>query len=139
MHNRYVGSVRADGDDSLLTVTATVTKPTARRALILAAATLAVTVVPIALAGPASAEVPIGWAEDTDVSTGFVLLWLVGGPLVLFGLIFLAVYLPGMVRGDTAAASAPQDQWLGGRKSADALPAGSSDQAGEDGGASARW
>lgn len=129
-------------------VTATVIKHTARRALTVASATTGLVAATLVLAGPASAEVPIGWGEQEPVDKLHVLAFLVGIPVLLFVLIVAAVYLPSLARGERVApgATGPEDQWLGGRRSAGeiAFTPASADTPGtpaeiEDGGASARW
>ena len=93
------------------------------------------------LAFPAHADVPEGWAEVSDVDDLHALALLVGGPLLLFVLIALAVYLPSMIRGEKLLPdhSGGEAQWIGGpRQGVAELPAPD----GEDsraGGASGRW
>ncbi|GAA1923197.1 hypothetical protein [Nocardioides hwasunensis] len=99
------------------------------------------------LAAPAHADVPEGWGGQYDHShldALHTLGVLVGGPLLLFVLIALAVYLPAMVRGekllpDHSGDAHAQAQWIGGpRQGVAELPAPD----GEDsraGGASGRW
>jgi hypothetical protein len=93
------------------------------------------------LAAPAHADVPEGWAPVTDVDNLDALLLLVGGPLLLFVLIGLAVYLPAMVRGEKLLPdhSGGEPQWIGGpRQGVAELPAadGADSRAG---GASGSW
>lgn len=113
-------------------------RPT-RRAL--RAAVLASAPVMALLAVPAHADVPEGWAEVSDVDDLHALALLVGGPLLLFVLIALAVYLPSMIRGEKLLPdhSGGEAQWIGGpRQGVAELPAPD----GEDsraGGASGRW
>ena len=52
------------------------------------------------LATPAHADVPEGWSEPEAVDSLQALLFFVGGPILLFVLIALAVYLPSMIRGE---------------------------------------
>jgi hypothetical protein len=93
------------------------------------------------LAGPAHADVPEGWAEVQPVDRLEALLLLVGGPLLLFVLIVLAVYIPAMKRGEPLLPDhgAGEAQWIGGpRQGTQELPAPD----GEDsraGGASGSW
>ncbi|WP_297620526.1 hypothetical protein [Nocardioides sp.] len=96
------------------------------------------------LAAPASADVPDGWAPVTDVDDLHALLLLVGGPLLLFVLIALAVYLPAMVRGEkllpdhTGSQHLPEGQWIGGpRQGVAELPAADDDS--RAGGARGSW
>ena len=144
MHNRYAVVVRPGDGDTIAPVTATVIKHTVRRALTVAAATTGLVAATLVLAGPASAEVPIGWGEQEPVDKLFVLGFLVGVPIALFVLIVAAVYLPSLVRGERVApgATGPEDQWLGGRRSAGEIaftPTSDAPAPTEDGGASARW
>lgn len=142
-------------------MTGTVSNPTVRRVAVLAGATAVFATSTALLAGPASAKVPVGWGPTYDVDPLFVLGVLVGVPILLFVLITAAVYLPGVARGERVApgATGPQDQWLGGRRTAGEIeftPAAESEsiltedaEAAEaqpegepvrrDGGASARW
>ena len=93
------------------------------------------------LAVPAHADVPEGWAEVSDVDDLEALALLLGGPLLLFVLICLAVYLPSMIRGEKLLPdhTGGEAQWIGGpRQGVAELPAPD----GEDsraGGASGRW
>lgn len=166
MHNRYAVVVRTTDGDRLRSVTGTVTNPTVspivsptgsparrvvrgavRRAATVAAVTSVLLTAAALLAGPASAEVPLGWGEEEPVDKVFVLGVLVGIPVLLFVVIAALVYLPGLVRGErvTPGATGPEDQWLGGRRSAGEIAstptAGSPADAGVEsgGGASARW
>lgn len=147
MHNRYAVDVRPGDGDRLCLVTATVIKHTARRAVTVAAATACLVAAAMVLAGPASAKVPVGWGTQEPVDKAYVLGVLVGGPVLLFLLVVAFVYLPSLVRGERVApgATGPEDQWLGGRRSASEIafiPAVASREnatAIEDGGASARW
>ena len=93
------------------------------------------------LAFPAHADVPEGWAEVSDVDNLHALALLVGGPLLLFVLIALAVYLPSMIRGEKLLPdhSDGEAQWIGGpRQGVAELPAADGDDS-RAGGASGRW
>ena len=93
------------------------------------------------LAFPAHADVPEGWAEVSDVDNLHALALLVGGPLLLFVLIALAVYLPSMIRGEKLLPdhSGGEAQWIGGpRQGVAELPAPDGDES-RAGGASGRW
>lgn len=93
------------------------------------------------LAAPAHADVPEGWARVSDVDDLQALAILVGGPLLLFVLIAVAVYLPAMVRGEKLLPdhSAGEAQWIGGpRQGVAELPAPDSDDS-RAGGASGSW
>ena len=137
--------MRASMSDTLLLVTMHVSPRRssrhvharwARRAAVLAAApALAL------LAAPAHADVPDGWAPVTNVDDLNALLLLVGGPLLLFVLIALAVYLPAMIRGEKLLPdhSGGEAQWIGGpRQGVAELPGPDGDDS-RAGGASGRW
>ena len=141
---------RTVDDGRMSTVTGTVSKHAVRRTATLACATAALLATTALLAGPASADVPVGWGPEYDVDPLFVLGVLVGVPVLLFVLIVAAVYLPGIARGERVApgATGPEDQWLGGRRQTGEIDAsatgstpalGSSESERTDGGASARW
>ena len=159
MHSRPWEGVSAGGD-TLSPVTGTVTKPLVRRAATAVGATAALLASTVVLAGPASADEPLGWDTGPAIDRLFVLGALVGVPILLFVFIVAAVYLPGVVRGERVApgATGPEDQWLGGRRSAGEIAtasagapasgtarstAGATGEPRElgqtDGGASARW
>jgi hypothetical protein len=107
-----------------------------RRAAVLATAPLLAL-----LAAPAHADVPQGWAPVTDVDDLHALLLLVGGPLLLFVLIVLAVYLPAMIRGEKLLPdhSGGEAQWIGGPRQGTAeLPAPDGDDS-RAGGARGSW
>lgn len=93
------------------------------------------------LAAPAYADVPQGWSDPDPIDGLNALLLLVGGPLLLFVLIALAVYLPAMVRGERLLPdhSGGEGQWLGGpRTGTHELPAADADES-RTGGASGSW
>jgi len=93
------------------------------------------------LAAPARADVPEGWAEVEPVDRLEALLLLVGGPLLLFVLIVVAVYLPSMRRGEPLLPDHGdgEAQWIGGpRQGTRELPA-ADDEGSRAGGASGRW
>lgn len=93
------------------------------------------------LAVPAQADVPEGWAPETQVDGLHALMLLLGAPLLLFVVIALLVFLPAMVRGEKLLPdhSGGEGQWIGGpRQGVAELPAPD----GEDsraGGASGGW
>ena len=149
MHSRP-WSLDLLGGDRLGAVTGTVIKHIVGRAAVVGGATAAFVVGSAALAHPASAEVPQGWPETPEIETLYIIGVLVGVPVLLFVLITLAVYVPGLVRGERVApgATGPEDQWLGGRRNAGEIaytPASSgsagatAETEGAGGGASARW
>ncbi|WP_182524136.1 hypothetical protein [Nocardioides dongkuii] len=108
-----------------------------RRAVLL----LGLTVALVAVAGPASADVPEGWSNPDDVDVLWALLVLGGIPLALALLITAFVYIPPMVRGERVAPGAPavENQWIGGPSRSAAELAGPDTDVSEAGGASARW
>ncbi|MCY7396220.1 MAG: hypothetical protein LH468_08750 [Nocardioides sp.] len=95
----------------------------------------------VLLAGPASADVPLGWSDPQDVDVVFAVLVLGGVPLLLFVLIGLAVYLPSLARGERIApgASPMAAQWLGGPRRGTAALAGPDGDQSSAGGARGRW
>ena len=116
-------------------------KPAFRRLLVLASTALGLVAASVALAGPASADVPEFWPEPDDVDPLHALLLLGGVPLLLFVVITFLVYAPSVVRGERIAPGhqVPENQWLGGpRKSAGELAGPDTDDS-EAGGASGRW
>jgi hypothetical protein len=125
-----------------VTTHATPTSP-ARRAARATALTAVLTVVAAltVLSAPAHADVPEGWSEVQKVDRLEALLLLGGGPVLLFLLIMLAVYVPAMKRGETLLPDhgTGEAQWIGGpRQGTKELPAPD----GEDsraGGASGSW
>ena len=94
----------------------------------------------VALAGPASADVPEGWSNPPSVSVLHWVLLLIGVPVLLFLVIALLVYLPSMVRGERRRSSAGEGtEWFGGpRKGTSELPAPDNEES-KAGGASGRW
>lgn len=89
----------------------------------------------------ARADVPEGWSDPDPVDKLDALLLLAGGPLLLFVLICLAVFLPAMIRGERLLPdhSRPDAQWLGGpHQGAAELPA-PDDAKSQAGGASGSW
>ncbi len=107
-----------------------------RRAAVLAAAPVLAL-----LAAPAHADVPEGWAPVTDVDKLQALLLLVGGPLLLFVLIVVAVYLPAMVRGEKLLPdhTGGEAQWIGGPRQGVAELPGPDSSDSRAGGARGSW
>jgi len=108
-----------------------------RRIAVVVAASAAI----LGLAGPASADVPEGWAQPYHVSGMHTLLVLVGIPALLCVLIPIAVYLPSLLRGDRIKPGGPtvENQWFGGpRKGTSELAAPDTEES-KAGGASGRW
>jgi hypothetical protein len=102
----------------------------------------------LAYAGPAAADVPDGWSNPAPVPVLHFLLVFVGIPLLITIGIFLAIYLPGVVRGESVAPAGTRagNEWLGGRRDTAELEAASSkpqtsDDAGDPdtGGAGGTW
>ena len=115
--------------------------PVLRRSLVVLVTGLTSVGLAVALAAPAHAQATDAWPEADPVDMFNVLLVFVGGPLLLFVGITLAVLLPAMIRGERIAPGAPavENQWLGGpAKSAGEL-AGPDSTSSEAGGASGRW
>lgn len=108
-----------------------------RSAVVLGAAALVV----LPLAGPAAADVPLGWSDPEPVSVLPALLLLAGVPILLFVIISVAVLLPGMRRGErlTPGAASHGDHWFGGPRTGTAELAAPDTEQSEAGGASARW
>jgi hypothetical protein len=93
----------------------TTTSQTLRRAaLVVGSATILL----LAYAGPASADIPDGWSDPKSVPPLHFILTFVGIPLLITLGIFAAIYLPGIVRGESVAPAGARtdDQWLGGRR-----------------------
>lgn len=114
-----------------------------RRGVRAAAITASLASVPLVAlaAAPAHADVPEGWSDPDPVDRLEALLLLAGGPLLLFLLILLAVYVPAMVRGERLLPDhgAGEAQWIGGpRQGTKELPA-ADDADSKAGGASGRW
>jgi len=94
-----------------------------RAALVVGSATILL----VAYAGPASADIPDGWSNPPSVNVIRFLLVFVGIPLLITLGIVAAVYLPGVVRGESVAPAGVRadDQWFGGRRDAAELEAAS--------------
>jgi hypothetical protein len=108
----------------------------ARRAAVTAGSLVAVTV---ALAGPASADVPEGWAPETHMSWGHLLVIILAIPVGLALVISLLAALPGLVKGEGLTGGHASGQWIGGPRKGTAELAGPDDEHSEAGGASGRW
>ncbi len=97
----------------------------------------------VLLAAPAHATgTPEGWSDPEPVGSLHALTLLVGGPLLLFVLIALAVYLPALARGEKVTPGDPESEWFGGPRrgvhAADRVDPQALE--GKDtGGASGRW
>jgi hypothetical protein len=109
------------------------------------------TILLLAYAGPASADIPDGWSDPKSVPVLHFLLLFVGIPLLITLGILAAVYLPGVVRGESVAPAGVRadDQWFGGRRDTAQLESASThradDTTGDDqgdrgtGGAGGSW
>jgi hypothetical protein len=111
-----------------------------RAALVVCSATILV----LAYAGPASADIPVGWSNPPPVPVLRDLLVFIGIPLVITLFIFAFVYLPSVRRGESVAPAGARtdDQWFGGRRDTAELESASpsNDEApGETGGAGGTW
>lgn len=123
----------------------TTNSPLPRRiALVVGSATLLV----LAYAGPAMADIPVGWSDPRAVPVLRDVLVLIGIPVLITLCIFAAIYLPGIVRGESVAPAGARsdDQWFGGRRDTAELEPGrstadaTSGEGGRDtGGASGTW
>lgn len=107
-----------------------------RRAAVTAGSFVAASVV---LAGPAMAEVPEGWAPDTNPSVGHLLLLILGIPAGLAVVISLLAALPGLVKGEGITGGHASGQWIGGPRRGTSELAAPDDETSQAGGASARW
>lgn len=85
-----------------------------KAALVVGSATILV----LAYAGPAAADIPDGWSDPKPVPVLHFLLLFVGIPLLITVGILLAIYVPSVVRGESIAPAGARanDQWLGGRR-----------------------
>ena len=90
------------------------TRALGRTALVVGSATILL----LAYAGPASADIPDGWSNPPPVSVLRFLLVFVGIPVLITLGILAAIYLPGVVRGESVAPAGtrPDPQWFGGRR-----------------------
>jgi hypothetical protein len=105
------------------------------------------TILLLAYAGPASADIPDGWSDPSPVPVLHFILIFAGIPLLITAGIAAFVYLPGIVRGESVAPARVRadDQWLGGRRDTAELesarshetPAESGDR--DSGGAGGSW
>ena len=108
----------------------------ARRTTVVVAASAALAT----LSAPAHADVPEGWSNPESVSLLYAFAVLGGVPVLLFVLIWAAVYLPAMVRGESVtAAGSVDDQWFGGPRQGTSELAGPDNDESKAGGASGRW
>jgi hypothetical protein len=115
-----------------------------RTALVVASATILL----LAYAGPASADIPVGWSDPAPVDGLRQVLIYIGIPVLITLLIVAFLYLPAVIRGESVAPAGarPDDQWFGGRRdTAELEPARTSGDgeaegdAGGAGGAGGTW
>ncbi len=111
-----------------------------RTALVVGSATILL----LAYAGPAAADVPDGWSNPAPVPVLHFLLLFVGIPLLITLGILAAIYLPSVVRGESVAPAGvrPEDQWFGGRRTTPQLEPASraaDENEGDTGGAGGTW
>lgn len=105
------------------------------------------TLLALTYAGPALADVPDGWSDPKSVPVLHDLLLFVGIPVLITIGILGAIYIPGVVRGESVAPAGVKtdDQWFGGRRGTGELESSAAGQddgpeAGRDtGGASGTW
>jgi hypothetical protein len=76
------------------------------------------TILLLSYAGPAAADIPDGWSDPKPVPVLHFLLLFVGIPLLITVGIVAAIYLPGVVRGESVAPAGVRadNQWFGGRR-----------------------
>jgi hypothetical protein len=95
------------------------------------------------VAAPAWASPPETWEDPDHDPLLQTLAFLVGVPLLVIAVVWLAVYLPSMMRGQStepALAFHDRSEWFGGpRRGLDADSAAPADDQGAKGGASAQW
>ena len=115
-----------------------------RAALLVGSATILV----LGYAGPASGDIPVGWSDPPSVPVLRELTVFIGIPLLITAVIFGALYLPGIVRGESVAPAGAHtdDQWFGGpRETAELQASGAgreaegAESARDTGGASGTW
>ena len=106
------------------------------------------TLLVLAYAGPAAADIPVHWSDPAPVPVLRDLLIFIGIPLLITACIFAAIYLPGIIRGESVAPAGTHtdDQWFGGRRataelepSTAAREADETESARDTGGASGTW
>ena len=106
------------------------------------------TLLVLAYAGPAAADIPLGWSDPEPVPVLRDLMVFIGIPLLITAVIFAAIYLPGIIRGESVAPAGTHtdDQWFGGRRataelepSAAGREADETESARDTGGASGTW
>jgi len=113
-----------------------------RAALVVGSATLLL----LGYAGPASADIPVGWSHPPPVDALRQVVIFLGIPLLITLTILAFLYLPPVIRGESVApaGSRPDDQWFGGRREVAELepargPGKSGDTERDTGGAGGTW
>jgi hypothetical protein len=112
-----------------------------RAALVVACATILL----LGYAGPASADIPVGWSHPAPVNALREITIFIGIPVLITLVILAFIYLPPVIRGESVAPAGARadNQWFGGtRTTAELEPAGttSHDDADRDtGGAGGTW
>lgn len=111
-----------------------------RSALVVGSATI----LTLAYAGPASADIPEGWSDPRSVPVLHDLLLFIGIPILITLGIMAFVYLPSVVRGESVAPAGARtdDQWFGGRRDTAELESastGAEAERGDTGGAGGTW
>jgi hypothetical protein len=95
------------------------------------------------VAVPAVASPPETWEEPASEPLLQTLGFLIGVPLLVIVVVWIAVYLPSMMRSQSsepALAFQDRNEWFGGpRKGLDSSTTPPSDDSGPKGGASAQW
>lgn len=103
---------------------------------------LAVGVALTGLAGPAIAAPPNTWESPDNPPAIQTLLYLLGVPLLVFAVTWVLVYLPSMMRRDSATpavAFQQRSEWFGGPRDGAEAAAQRPADGSEKGGAGARW
>jgi hypothetical protein len=112
-----------------------------RAALVVGSATLLL----LGYAGPASADIPVGWSHPAPVDALRQIAIFFGIPLLITLTILAFLYLPPVIRGESVApaGSRPDDQWFGGRRDVAELEpanaAGEIETERDTGGAGGTW
>ena len=98
-------------------------------------------VLALALAAPASADVPENWSDPAGVDPLHALLVVFVIPAGIALVIAALTYLPPLLRGESVKPGAPtiSNQWLGGPAKSVGELAGPDGEQSQAGGASAKW
>ncbi len=112
-----------------------------RAALVVGSATLLL----LGYAGPASADIPVGWSDPPPVDALKQIVVFLGIPLLITLVILAFLYVPPVIRGESVAPAGarPDDQWFGGRRATAELEPANATHEGEGrdetGGAGGTW